>query len=102
MAADDAETVPQLHHKIFEFGDKATLQFALVHSLGDSQEFKTVSTLECFLCLLGKVRRKDCCKIVALILEADLICTRLDLVEEDIPRPAQISGRSEVVATSFP
>jgi len=90
LPADEAEAIAQFEDEALEFVDKPVLQLPLTNRLADSEKFEVVAALDRLVGLLGEVIGQRQREIVGFLLgPRPLISLGLNLVEEDVPGPAE-------------
>ena len=98
LAADEAEAVAEFEEERLQAGDQPVFEFALLHLPADAEEFEVVGALEHLVGLLGQILRQGEREVVGLLLRhRPFVGAGLDLVEQDIARPAEAGGGAEVV-----
>src|SRR5262249_6123286 len=98
LSPDKAKAVAQFQDELLQPPDQVILQLAFLQRAAKAEEFEIVAAFERFLRLLRKMRRQRPSEIVRLFLRArPLISGGLDLVQQDVARPAELRGGLEVV-----
>ena len=97
LAADEAEAVAEFEDEGLQPGDEPVFEFALLHGAADAEEFEVVGAFEHLVRLLGKMLRQGEGEIVGFLLrDGAFVSAGLDLVEQDIARPAEAGGGAEI------
>ena len=98
LAADKAEAIAEFEEEVPQPFGQPIFEFAFLDGPADAKEFKVVGAFEHLFCLLGQMLREGEREVVRFLFQhRAFIRAGLDLVEQDIPRPAKARRGAEVI-----
>jgi len=97
LPPDEAKPVAKFEEKGLQARDQTVFDLAFLHFLSDAQEFQVVAALQHFIRLLREIFGQSQREVVRLLFgDGTLVSAGLDLIKQDIPRPAEARGGAEI------